>query len=254
MSILCHRYYPFWGESICQERCQDARPRYCVQVPWFSCLFGITDSHRLSNTGPVHTNLEIFETAYLLTRIRVDGSLARGRGDFRWQGWSNGGKNQNPKKYLDQNLTPKKSLAEFPSHKNFPESIKWSNYHDLSDCFEYPEKCLPKSSCPKFSYPKKSRNRKFQIQTFWIVVQFLARKPVNFASLLTAKFLKLWTWMQTRQTQNSFSGPKSYWDFPETGPCMGLHCIKKNRLGRVLFLCTGFTCCTCQSTSSSGFA
>ena len=107
VSIICYRYHPFWWESICQERCQDARPRYCIQVPWFSCLFGITDSQRLSNTGPVHTNLEIFETAYLFTRIRMNGSLARGWGYFKWQGWSNGGKNQNPKKYLDQNLTPK---------------------------------------------------------------------------------------------------------------------------------------------------
>ena len=96
VSIICYRYNPFWWESICQERCQDARPRYCVHVPWFSCLFGITDSHRLSNTGPIHTNLEIFETAYLFIRIRVDGALARGRG-FKWQGWSNGGKNQYPK-------------------------------------------------------------------------------------------------------------------------------------------------------------
>ena len=43
--------------------------------------------------------------------------------DFKWQGWSNGGKNQNPKKSLDQNLSPKKSHAEFPSHnKNFQEA------------------------------------------------------------------------------------------------------------------------------------
>ena len=82
----------------------------------------------------------------------------------------------------------------------------------------------------------------FKIQTFWIVAQFLARKPVNFASLLTdsfivlvSKFLKLWPWMPTRQTQNSFPGPKSYRDFPETGPCIGLHCIKKNRLSPVSF-------------------
>ena len=34
---------------------------------------------------------------------------------------------QNPRKSLDQNLTPKKSHAEFPSHKNNPESIKWYN-------------------------------------------------------------------------------------------------------------------------------
>ena len=74
------------------------------------------------------------------------------------------GKKSKPQKYVDQNLTPKKSLAEFPSHKKFPESFKWSNYHESSDCFEYPKKCLPKSSCPKFSYPKKSRNRNFQIQ------------------------------------------------------------------------------------------
>ena len=47
--------------------------------------------------------------------------------DFKWQGWSNGGKNQNPKKSLHQNLTPQKSETEFPNHKNFPESIKWYN-------------------------------------------------------------------------------------------------------------------------------
>ena len=52
-----------------------------------------------------------------------------GTPDFRWQGWSTGGKNQNPKKSLglqtkplkktlDQNLTPKVSHAEFPSNKN----------------------------------------------------------------------------------------------------------------------------------------
>ena len=46
-----------------------------------------------------------------------------------WQGWSNGGKNQNPNKSIelqtkpnkipDQNLTPQKSHAKFPSDKNF---------------------------------------------------------------------------------------------------------------------------------------
>ena len=30
---------------------------------------------------------------------------------------------QNPKKFLDQNLTPKKSHAEFPSHKNFQKAL-----------------------------------------------------------------------------------------------------------------------------------
>ena len=59
--------------------------------------------------------------------------------DFRWQGWSNGGKNQNPKKCLDQNLSPKKSRAEFSSHnKNFPESVKW-----------YTQKTLHKTLCSR---------------------------------------------------------------------------------------------------------
>ena len=35
----------------------------------------------------------------------------------------NGGKNQNPKNSLDQNLTPKKYHAEFPSHKNFQKAL-----------------------------------------------------------------------------------------------------------------------------------
>ena len=45
--------------------------------------------------------------------------------DFKWQGWSNRAKNQNqknpkgfkqtPQKSLDQNLTPEKFHAEFPS-------------------------------------------------------------------------------------------------------------------------------------------
>ena len=35
------------------------------------------------------------------------------------------GQNQNPKKSLDQNLTPKKSLAEFPSHKNVQKALNY---------------------------------------------------------------------------------------------------------------------------------
>ena len=37
--------------------------------------------------------------------------------------WLNEGKKQNPQKSLDQNLTPKKSHAEFPSHKNFQKAL-----------------------------------------------------------------------------------------------------------------------------------
>ena len=60
----------------------------------------------------------------------------RGRGlDFKCQGWSSSGKNQNtkksqglptktPKKSLDQKLTPKKSHVRFPSLKIFKKGLK----------------------------------------------------------------------------------------------------------------------------------
>ena len=64
-----------------------------------------------------------------MNEIEPDMLPGGGAPDFKWQGWSNGGKNQNPKKSLglqtnpkkslDQNLSPQKSQAEFPSHKNF---------------------------------------------------------------------------------------------------------------------------------------
>ena len=58
---------------------------------------------------------------------------------------------------MDQNLTPQKPDAEFPSHQKFPESIKW--YDKSSNCFEYHQKNLLKSSYQKknllkFSYLK----------------------------------------------------------------------------------------------------
>ena len=77
---------------------------------------------------------------------------------------------QNPKKSLDQNLIPKKSHAEFPSHKNFQRNYAvgvCGNYHESSDCFEYPNKSLLKSSylnnntilyLLKFSYPLEIRS------------------------------------------------------------------------------------------------
>ena len=63
-----------------------------------------------------------------------------------------------------------------------------------------------------FSGPKAN----FEIKTSWIAAKFQAHKPVNFASLTDSfimsfsKLLKLWSWMQTRQTWNSFL---------QTGPC-----------------------------------
>ena len=46
-----------------------------------------------------------------------------GTPDFKWLGWLNGGKTQNPKKSLHQNLTPQKSHAAFPNHKIFEKAL-----------------------------------------------------------------------------------------------------------------------------------
>ena len=45
--------------------------------------------------------------------------------DFKWRGWSNGVKNQNPKKFLGlpTKINPQKSYAEFPSLKNLAWEI-----------------------------------------------------------------------------------------------------------------------------------
>ena len=53
-----------------------------------------------------------------------------------------------PKNSLDQNLT-RKNLKSRAEPSKFPESIKWYNYHESSDCFEYPKKFPRKSSCPQ---------------------------------------------------------------------------------------------------------
>ena len=79
----------------------------------------------------------------------------------------------------------------------------------------------------------------FKIKTCSIVAQFSAHKPVKFALLTDSfivsfsKLLKLWSWMQTRQTQNRFPGPKSDWDFREKGPCGTWHSEK----GHLVALC-----------------
>ena len=83
--------------------------------------------------------------------------------------------------------------------------------------------CGPEARVSKVPITFWALKAKFEIKACWIVAQFLAHKPVNFASLTDSfsvsfsKLLKLWSWMKTRQTLNSFSGPKSYRDFQEMG-------------------------------------
>ena len=66
--------------------------------------------------------------------------VQEGTPDFKRQGWSNGGKNKNPTKSLEQDLTPKKSHAEFPSHKKFQKALNdITRKIDRNMSFEYPK-------------------------------------------------------------------------------------------------------------------
>ena len=79
-----------------------------------------------------------------------------------------GSKNQNSKKSLDQNLTRKKSNAEFPRRKNFQEALNDTTITNLH--FEYPQKTLlkshtPKNPCYNFSTPNNPDIKNFKPQT-----------------------------------------------------------------------------------------
>jgi len=63
---------------------------------------------------------------------------------------------------MPSNKTPKKSPAEFPSHKFFQRNDTariHGNYHESSDCFEYPKKSLlhqaTQKTLAKIFLPKK---------------------------------------------------------------------------------------------------
>ena len=87
-------------------------------------LFTAYTIHRIAFFNRLTCWLLVMLVFYKTERSR---EFPRGRGggtsDFKWQGWSSGGKNQNPRRPLDQYLTPKTSHAEFPSHKNFQKAL-----------------------------------------------------------------------------------------------------------------------------------
>ena len=109
----------------------------------------------------------------IFPRGRVAGGWGgRGTPDFKWQGWSNRGENQKPKKVpADQNLAPKKSHAEFPSLKNFQIALNDITRKTETLVLNTPKKSLLKSSYPKkntwpkFSYPQKIPKLKNNIST-----------------------------------------------------------------------------------------
>ena len=97
--------------------------------------------------------------------------------DFKWQGWSNGSKNQNPNKFLDQKLTPKNPMLHFRAlaslvvlySQNY--SCMWPKYTGITTTLRigfntpknlYLNQVTQKKTTHQISYPKKSRNWKFQ--------------------------------------------------------------------------------------------
>ena len=119
----------------------------------------------------IHPTMLDFKKGYNLCNIRnitfskpsrppPRGWVGVGTPDFKWLGWLNGGKTQNPKKSLYQNLTPQKYHAAFPSHKIFEKALNDITRKNRNISFEYPEKFLLKSSyakkyLPKFFFPEK---------------------------------------------------------------------------------------------------
>ena len=62
--------------------------------------------------------------------------------DFKWQGWSNGGKNQNPKKSLglqtnSRKIPEAKLHAEFPSQNNLFAELRGRDTWELSRFFRF---------------------------------------------------------------------------------------------------------------------
>ena len=108
-------------------------------------------------------------TTIMTARLRTDWAIiwrimAGGGGtpDFNWQGQKMPGPKCNSRKIRCRISKPQK----FPEALNdITRKIEYGirgNYYESSDCFEYPQKSLLKSSYPQkyFSTSKKSRNRK----------------------------------------------------------------------------------------------
>ena len=78
---------------------------------------------------------------------------------FKWQGWSNGGKNKPPQEIpsasnkTPQNpwtkIQPPKNPTPNSSHKNFQKRPEYGIYHESSDCFEYPKISYINQAAPK---------------------------------------------------------------------------------------------------------
>ena len=122
---------------------------------------------------------------------------------FQVTGMIEWGQKSNPQKLSVPKCNPPKNPMPNSRAIKFPESMKWYNYNESSDCFEYPKNSLLKSSClekylPKFSYPQNIPNSKFQTQKNSSVIPVtwnLVHPPWGICYLINAKFASM-RWMQ----------------------------------------------------------
>ena len=126
-----------------------------------------------------------------------------GYSGFQVTGMIEWGQKSNSPKISVRKCNPSKNpMPNFRAIK-FPESIKWYNYNESSDCFEYPKDSLLKSSClkkylPKFSYPPKIPNSKFQTPKNSSVIPVTWNPEYlswGIYYLINAAFASMW-WMQ----------------------------------------------------------
>ena len=121
-----------------------------IRALWFKPWPRTLNTHRTRHT----TCLLGGKSPVFRAQWRTGGA---GTPQFKWQGLSNGKKINPPLKFLGLQTKPKElpgpkfnpQKAPVPSHKKFPRSVKWHNYHESSDCFQYPKQSLLKSNCPK---------------------------------------------------------------------------------------------------------
>ena len=110
--------------------------------------------------------------------LKLSGPPQGNTPDFKWCGWSNGGKNQNKKKIPTLKINPKKYHAEFPSGNKFGYTLfaellcTWLGYVCTTT---NPQLVLNTQKNPylnqatqtkiilaTFACPKKNQNQKFQ--------------------------------------------------------------------------------------------
>ena len=120
------------------------------------------DQNQYNSPGLYHHTSQNWD--YWLHAQPVGGGGVRGWGgggtpDFKWQEWSNGGKNHNTKKSLGlQTKLPKNTWTKIQPPKPFYLS------HIVT--------ATQKKYLPKFSYPKKSWNQKFHTQKTPSIIAF----------------------------------------------------------------------------------